>query len=394
MILRQWATTQICGLLASLGSLVSLLKIVHGAAGLDSVGELSRLRHYGFITRLDVSAEEARGSIDQLYSNFGIVDFQFYDAFFSYSIPCAAANGCATSSEKFACKPSACFTNHVRMLSTDTIRAYTDAIARIKDRPDFTHRQPARSWLYVQAVAADEPSSELGSQYVPYRNADGSQIAWTPDKKCLYTYHLTEAWADRMVDLWAPYAVALGFDGIHWDQLGSISDDDAQNARMGREIATFLRRAGQRLSKEHGLLQTFNFVNGFGWDDSLYTLAGESVVQFPYWEVWDDSKECDFWKLFNFSAAPRPPQPTADAAHAVFARYPDPGCCDNDPSAKADDIMLHRWQQATSACATYLVLGDGDRRLNREYFPSNSILTNVVKSTMMNASIAKVPGPC
>lgn len=134
---------------------------------------------------------------------------------------------------------------------------------------------------------------------------------------------------------------------------------------MVSNVATFLRHSRKRLAEEWNLRQTFNFVDGFGWHPSLYEHGGNSsTVEFPYWECWNDQTEWIFWSLFNFTAEP--------SGHAVFARYPDPDCCGNPSGSDPEATLLQRWERAGSACNAYLVLGDGNRRLNREYFPNNA----------------------
>lgn len=362
-------------------TVIGLLAAVPSTNGIHD-----QLRQYGFITNFDISPADARSSVRQMYVDFGIVDFQFYDAFFEYSQPMPKD----VNESGWVSKPSRCFTAFPRYVQKETVIAYADEINKLPGKK-------GRSWLYVQAVAADEPASELSSNFTPYLYKSGDHIAWTFDKKCLYAYRLSPAWADRMVEMWAPVARELGFDGIHWDQLGRVSDDPDQNAEMAASIPTFLKRTGRRLRDEWGLDQTFNFVDGFGWHPSLYYGDdGLNVVAFPYWECWNDASEWIFWSMFNFSAQPendghhpgrslRSPSP---GAQAVFVRYPDPACCGNDAASTVEANILARWSRATSSCNTYLLVGDGQRHLLNGYFPDNAALNEAV-----HASLAKLPTP-
>ncbi|CAK0823378.1 unnamed protein product [Prorocentrum cordatum] len=385
------------------------------------------VRNYGYLSLFNVSAEAARDAVRQLHRDFGIVDFQFYDAFYTYSQPVHPTK------DSWISKPSGCFTKQPRVVHAATIKAYTDEIRKLPSGR-------GRSWMYVQSVAADESFSHH-SKFLPYSNRDGTQVSWNglDGNRCLYTYLLSRSWADHMVDLWAPAAVSLGFDGIlqaplapleaswmparafselrwdpcvasrchvkpfgamldffvsairsggrwvHWDQLGRVSDDAEQNALMARGIRDFLHAARQRLSSKFGLAQTFNFVDGFGWHESLYSGGrGSGTVEFPYWECWSDATEWIFWSLFNFS------QEASDRSHArghaVFARYPGPGCCGNPDSSPLDDLMWERWMRAASGCTSYLVLGDGDRHLVNEYFPSGKAMTDFERAAMTMAA--------
>jgi len=326
-----------------------------GAVGASCTG----IRQYGFLTHFEVNTSEARRRVRQMYNDFGILDFQFYDAFYNYSRPMLG--------DSWVSKPSVCFTGMPRLVRKETVKAYTDEIRKLPGGH-------ARSWLYVQAVAADEPMEQMSKEFSPWLYKSGDQVAWTFDKKCLYVYRLTQAWADRMVDMWAPAAAEMGFAGIHWDQVGRVTDDPQEVAEMVSNVATFLRHTRKRLA-EWDLRQTFNFVDGFGWHPSLYEHgSNSSTVEFPYWECWNDQTEWIFWSLFNFTAEP--------SGHAVFARYPDPNCCGNPSGSDPEATLLQRWERAGSACNAYLVLGDGSRRLNREYFPSNAEFNRNGHSTL------------
>jgi hypothetical protein len=346
--------------------------VAQGASGDNSSDGSSSARNYGYLTLFNISTHAARAAVRKLHDDFGILDFQFYDAFYTYSHPVHPTH------DSWISKPSSCFTANPRVVHASTIKAYTDEIRKLKGGR-------GRSWMYVQAVAADEPLGHHNASS-PYTYRDGTQVAWNgyTGKHCLYAYQLSEEWADHMVDLWAPAAVKLGFNGIHWDQLGRVSDDAGQNAMMAKGIRAFLLRAGQRLRSKFGLSQTFNFVDGFGWHESLYSAEhGQGTVEFPYWECWSDATEWIFWSLFNFSHSAGDRE--HDHGRAVFARYPGPGCCGNPASSSLDDLMWERWARAASACGSYLVLGDGDHHLVNEYFPSGSALTDFEHAAMVTA---------
>eukprot|EP00039_Didymoeca_costata_P005806 m.84809 g.84809 ORF g.84809 m.84809 type:complete len:213 (+) comp12981_c0_seq3:535-1173(+) len=149
-----------------------------------------------------------------------------------------------------------------------------------------------------------------------------------------------------------PAAKQLGFDGIHFDQLGNISDSADQNMQMGQNFGKFLNLSQTILNRNYGLQQTFNFVNGFGWNNTEL-----SNIQFPYWEVWNDDIEKEFWQT-----------PSA-SVNGVYARYPQPGCCGNPPGFTADELMVGRWKVACEHNSSYLLVGNGNQRLQGPYFP-------------------------
>ena len=113
-----------------------------GAVGASCTG----IRQYGFLTHFEVNTSEARRRVRQMYNDFGILDFQFYDAFYNYSRPMLG--------DSWVSKPSACFTAMPRLVRKETVKAYTDEIRKLPGGH-------ARSWLYVQAVAADEPMDTM-----------------------------------------------------------------------------------------------------------------------------------------------------------------------------------------------------------------------------------------
>ena len=93
----------------------------------------------------------------------------------------------------------------------------------------------------------------------------------------------TAAWAEHIAARWADFAAEIGFSGIHWDTLG----DKYGVAAMGGDVPGFLR-ASRPVLMTRGLEQTCNFVDGFGWEPSLFGLSdcNSNTVAFPYWEAW------------------------------------------------------------------------------------------------------------
>jgi hypothetical protein len=193
-----------------------------------------------------------------MMDKFGIRDFQFYDAFYSYSTP--AKPGCWTWETKKVSSLLGLSDDKRHVIDVGVLIAY---LRRIRQRG-------GRSWLYVQALGADE-SSLPGHVSANHTHEVNSQTLFS-------CYWPDEDWARRMCHVWAPFAQQIGFDGIHWDALGPCDGAFGD----GQILGTFLRRTKTILA-EFGLVQTANFVDGFGWDMAL---ASEGVVEFPYWEVW------------------------------------------------------------------------------------------------------------
>jgi hypothetical protein len=55
--------------------------------------------------------------------------------------------------------------------------------------------------------------------------------------------------------------------------------------------------------------------------------------------------------------------------------------------------MLTRWKQALQACSSYLVVGDGDKRLDTEYFPA-AVPIAPAEATALQAALQAVPARC
>lgn len=294
------------------------------------------LGNYGYVTRYNVTEDEARQAVRLMFLTYGVREVQFYDVAFSYSQPFPSANA-----SEWITKASSCFTGTPRNVRRDTVMAYIDEIRKLG----------GRSWMYVQAVGADEPAAKLPGS-TPYENSDGRQVTWLKNSPypCFYVYQPTVAWARRQASIWGAAAADLGFDGIHWDQLGVQSDSAAQNAWMGANFSLYLNET-RRVLQQQQLRQSFNFVDGFGWRSNLYLPAAPNIssVTFPYWECWSDAAENAFFGL----AIPG----------SVFARYPDPGCCGNPPGFSADDLMVPRFNKSAAACGSYILVGDGERQV-------------------------------
>ena len=145
------------------------------------------------------------------------------------------------------------------------MRAYIDQI----------HQRGGRAWLYVQATADESPNLPR-----PYTRLSYDHVI--SGRTLFHCYYPDSKWAERICDIWAPFALYLKFDGIHWDQMGrhcgALNDDTV--------YSTFLR-ATKGILEQHKLLQTTNCVDGFGWDASL---VHEGIIEFPYWEVRNRAK--------------------------------------------------------------------------------------------------------
>jgi len=310
------------------------------------------LGNYGFLTKWECQSEgEARRRIVEMSELLGVREFQFYDWFADYSTP---VRGMEWSDPYF----------NQRQVCRSTIEVYIDEI----------HRRGGRAWAYVQSVGAEETDLENPSRGI-YKLTDHlGQWHWHPsrdDPHAFPTYFANAEWAELMVARWAPAIKELGFDGIHWDTLGSIAGD--KSAETGGFHA-FLRRAKELLAT-YGLKQTLNFVDLAWWDSQVVA----DCVEFPYAETWDASSAYRYYDAMKA---------TALSVHwGVFAMYPS---TDVPTGWTESQVLLVRWKEAALHRLAYLVVGDGLRRMKGQYWPETIEFTNN-ELTVLRVSLPPVP---
>lgn len=278
---------------------------------------------YGFLSEFQAMPEhEARQKIADMFA-LGIKEFQFYDWFADYSTPFLGA-----------CWPDPFF--RVRENCRKTIEIYIDEIKR----------RNGRSWAYVQAVGSQETNlAEAIPGVFKLIDKDGQ---WHWHEKKFPTYFANAAWANYMVETWAPAIAELGFTGVHWDTLGAR----AQNYGAEKEgFAAFLRTAKTKLA-HHGLKQTANFVSLAWWDDVLIS----QVLEFPYSEVWSRDEELAYFKQMGGDAFAN--------LWGVIVFYPPKKV---PPGSSHSATILSRFHEARQNHLHYAVIANGKRRLVSEY---------------------------
>lgn len=285
---------------------------------------------YGFLTDYSNKTEqEAREVIKKMW-NLGIKEFQFYDWFAGYSTPIRGDSW----RDPFFGK---------QKIHLQTIRTY---IQQIKELGGC-------AWAYVQAVGAEENGlkDESGNVYKPLLDEHNKNM----HEGKFYTYCANTAWADRMLNIWLKQIKELGFTGIHWDTLGRIAENYGEET-IG--FHNFLERTFERLKKE-GLEQTANFVDAAWWDEDII----KKYVAFPYVEVWSEDNKIKYYdqlkKLFSTNSY------KDDQLRAVIAHYP--GDKVSDQEAKL--LISMRSEEAQQHGVSYLIWGDGNKRLVTCYFP-------------------------
>jgi len=155
--------------------------------------------------------------------------------------------------------------------------------------------------------------------------------------------------------------------------MGDTLGDKYGVAALGGDIPGFLR-ASRRVLMTRGLAQTCNFVDGFGWEPSLFGTSGcsSNTVAFPYWEAWSSpAQEDHFFKE------------VAPLGGGVFVCYPGKSVSHSGEAWNSQaagiwplDLLIRRWQKARCHGSAYLAIGDGLRHIQTEYFPDSLSITS------------------
>lgn len=350
---RARAAPRLCGLLAgALG--------VGGASGPSRAGlvQSDPVRgEYGFLSTFGgITEEQAREKVRRMVDLFGVLEFQFYDAFSGYSPPANESPPEEWTTPLFS-----------RPVTRAIVQACTDEIRKLR----------GRSWLYVQAMGTDPGDLEVQKGFtVIGKHRINNEVL-------LDVMLPTADWAMRIASPWASFASALGFSGLHWDMLGNFKSRMPDSSI----VADFLRAADPQL-RAHGLAQTCNFVDGYGWDASLVGGTGWSsrVVAFPYWEAWTLPAAED---RFFEEVAP---------LGSVLSCFPGKGPDHEGERQNRDvvgvwplDLVIGRWHKARCHGSAYLAVGDGEHHVQSEYLPDSSNISEADVAKLREEVFAR---PC
>jgi len=304
--------------------------------GAAAPAHMSPLRgQYGFLSVFSgISDDEARSRVRDMVT-LDIKEYEFYNACGGYSAPPAG-------DEKSWGGPFGV------VIDRSLVLAYTDEVAK----------NGGRSWLHVQMQATDHGDTALQSGATvldPYK---------VNGKPLLDLVVPNAAWATTIAPRWAAFAKSLGFQGIHWSTFGNWGD----SADKGADVHGFLKASLEVLA-QHGLGQTCNFVDGFGWDARIQT---ESLVAFNYWVVWEVPKTEDAY--FESHVAP---------FHGVYVAWPGTSAEHTDETWNSlvvgmtpFEVLKMRWLKAKNYNSSYLAVGDGLRRLQNDFYPNSVPLTD------------------
>lgn len=355
---------------------------------------------YGYLSEFWIEEKEQKYRIDDLYTKFGVKEFQFYLAFEGFSHPPVNRNREVKDTWRCKVGPTASY----RPVHKKTIMKGTEYIRSIS----------GRSWLYLHAQGADPTghgshlmdgfkkidqtnvtnrmAKKLFQLYNDYNEASKSESEYARSCGCMMQsklmhegdlkgvedfvsmVHINSAWAIRIVDQWADFANKTGFNGIHWDTEGDLGDPEDHAAHT--DIAGFLKTAVPYLQK-YNLTQTLNFVDGYGWDPRLL-LGSWRVIAFKYWEVRTDPHDSNFEKHLTDDHALDPYGGFVWVCYPGWTQY---HCCAHNERQNADnygkwpiDLGIDRWQKATRYGGSYLFVGDGKRHVQGPFLPDASFM--------------------
>ena len=304
---------------------------------------------YGFISSAALGPQpeaDIRARVVTMARDYGIREFMIYDWFADYSTPVRGTEW-----------KDAYFRRHP--ISLDTLRITLDEI----------HKQGGRAWAYVQAIAAEEENLESATNGIAKLRNDKGVWYWHPkgEHPRFPTYFPNAAWARFMVERWAPAVKELGFDGIHWDTLGHIAGSAAKEAAGLHE---FLATAHDLLERR-GLRQTMNFVDMNGWDRGVVL----ACCEFPYVEVWSHKTERRYYQEMDGRRM--------RGVRGVMAMYPT--------TLKPDDVsettlLTVRHGEALKHNLAYVLVGDGERRMQTEYWPDTVPLNDAERALLRQST--------
>ncbi len=276
--------------------------------------------NYGFLTDFHCpfspsNMQEMNGKIDTMMDVFGIKEFQFQTWFATYSSP---TDGMQWTDAYI----------HRDQICRDTLTRFINKI----------HSKGGRAWAYVLSVGSESttlPYQKLIDKNTGQQYIHGGKIP---------TYELSSSWADYQVGIWAPAIKELGFDGIHWDTLGAVSNN--YNNEKNGAIA-FTQRTYSLLKNDYGLSQTMNFVDLNYWDRNTVN----NYLEFPYVEIWSSYYAYNYYDEMSYNM---------NGKWGVMAMYPG---VDVPVGWTESQTMIARWNYAPNRHIVYLLVGNGDQRM-------------------------------
>jgi dextranase len=336
-----------------------------GATAIDVSSRWTRYPRYGYVTEFYAgqSASRSRQIIDLLSRNYHLTGLQFYDWMWRHENVVERAGSA------------------IRDPWTDW-RGARISFAVLRDLIAAAHDRSVAAMPYFQsyvgldgyeAISGVSPAWGLFSDTAhqnQHHHSAGSVNFWV--------FHpLDPRWQNHLLGEYDEAILAVGFDGVHLDQLGDIGggvyyDYAGRAVDLGNSFSPLLNRSREHLdslARDHPVeadgdeALTFNIVDGrvggFAADDVVQA----SRVDFLYSEIWTSTTYRDVERFVRRSRA------DAGGKAIVLAAY-----VNRDESFSLFDEDTVRLADAAFAAAGafHLELGDGDQMLGNEFFPSRA----------------------
>lgn len=282
----------------------------------------------GALTMFDprkIDEGTARGHVREMKTKFGILEFQFYNAFEGYSHPPAA------SRSEWDCS---CLSTRV---DRALLKVYIDEIQNQEPR--------GRVWLNINAMACD-PNDPSFSGFHPLGtfSIGNSQL--------LTVLPVTAALAQYSVSRWANWAKELGVRGILWSSMGHYGE--------GCDWEGFLKQAHTELAP-YGLLQSVEVQYSAhhaaerAADGIRADFERTGVVAFKLWQLGEAAHD-------------------GHNAHKLLLDTQESGAyCEiygNDTAEVVQRKIVSNTREAMCSNKRLLAFVDGHRRVNSDYLPN------------------------
>jgi hypothetical protein len=320
------------------------------------------------LTKFDgISSSEAQNHVEVMKSKFGILEYQFYNAFSQYSGP----------PEGYEHKDNweqAVLQTHIQK---NILNAY---VQKINQHPR------GRSWLIVNAMAWD-PGVPFPPDFVahgvhtilsisvnyPLEAHKPSNATNQANATLLQVIEPSPAVATVIARKWGKFAKHMGFDGILWSMM-KLPASGSTVERCPGDWHGFLATAKQELMKpDIRLLQNAEFVDGCHSPASAYM----DVVDYPVWVQWEQS----IWT--NWEGRSQITTQHGGVITSLLKEWsPDYKA---DPKENVVDEIINRMHKAQCNNVAYNVIVDGPRHMVSDYYSQSAELSEAEIEKLQSA---------
>lgn len=334
------------------------------STALDVSSTWTRYPRYGYLTEFYIGQSPPE-NVALLSRDYHINALQFYDWMWRHEDPVKRVNG-QVADFWYDWRNAAISVSGLHTLISEA------------------HDRGMAAMAYTQIYAARENYEQSGVQYAwgafANTNHTGQYSHQMSSDMYVYLFNpASTAWQEYLMPKLTDTIQSIGFDGIHYDQLGRkdpVYDYSGGTILMadGTAFTSMLSRTRSHLDWLNTWLpaplgryaMTFNLVgatvNGWGIPD----VVANAPIDFLYAEVWNNETYQgvgDFIKWARQSGGGKP------LVLAAYMNYSDSITELNEPSVRLADAVF-------SVCgAFHLELGDGADMLSHEFFPWQRLQT-------------------